>query len=127
MTTKVKKIFDKPEERMVPISSLVPPLRCGEWITPATEAAMEWIPKDVTGTVFLLEKPLEYVGTIQNNKGGCHTGWQIFGVDSSHFRKATPHDIEAAIASLSANISSLEIARGQFRDVLKDMKQDRWR
>lgn len=128
MTTKVKKIFDKPEERMVAVSSLVPPMRPGDWITPATEEAFEWLPKNIEGPVFLLEELPEYVGTVQDNvKGGCASGWQLFGVDSGHFRKATPADLDAVIVSLGESINKLEIARGQFRDLRKRATQERWR
>jgi hypothetical protein len=99
------------------IEDLVPPLQGGDYITAVTEEARSYLPK-TESNIHLLASSAKYVGAKV-----CQTGWQLFGVDIAHFRKATPYDIAMEITAMSDRIHALELERAELKGLLKREKE----
>lgn len=74
----------------VDLNDLVPPFRSGDWITYHTDLGRNYAPRGQL--VWQANETPEFVG-----KRTCGSGWIFMMVDSSHFRRATTHDIKRAI------------------------------
>ena len=103
-------------KKTVYLEDLVPPFVDGDWITGHTRLGLEHIWKN-SGHVPVPEpRVVRLAGVAEFVGKSSQTGWLLFGIDSSHFRKATSMDVvreRRRLLSLSQNIKN-------YRKVLDD-------
>lgn len=106
----------------VPIKDLVPPFVNGDWVTAVSEDSMQFLPSTsnhVRLRVIQIAQAAEYVGA------STSSGWQLFGVDSKHFRMASLADVAAERQRLREEMAHFHMELEMLKELHDRMKTTR--
>ena len=109
---------------MVAVDELVPPFVNGDWIAANNKTGLEFLRKNA-GTVLVHNPTVTVLAGCAEYVGGdrCQSGWKLFGIDSSHFRKATPADVRMEIKRMKSLKNDIEEHLGVLGGALEHIQQ----
>lgn len=112
------------KNKTITLEDLVPPFVNGDWVTANTKTGLSVLRLNAGDVAVPLPKivPLagvaEFVGRIS-----CSSGWALFGIDSSHFRKVTYDDVRHEIARMNGLKDDIEAHLEVLMRLLNDIQQ----